>query len=107
MRRGSRHQKEPNGEQGGATVIAAVAIGMLLLLGNLALSVSNTAQLRAESAGSLHSNEVLLALDNVLTLAKDAESGQRGYVITGRPSISSPTAARSRRSARSSMRSGG
>ena len=33
----------------------------------------------------LHSNELLLALDNVLSLAKDAETGQRGYVITGRP----------------------
>jgi PAS domain S-box-containing protein len=73
------------GSRVGRIVIAAVAIGMLLLIGNLALSVSNTAQLRAESARVVHSNEVLLALDNVLTLAKDAESGQRGYVITGRP----------------------
>ena len=73
------------GTRVGRTVIAAVAIGMLLLVGNFALSYSNTKQLRAESARVLHSNEILLALDNVLTLAKDAETGQRGYVITGRP----------------------
>jgi CHASE3 domain sensor protein len=73
------------GTRVGRTVIVAVAIGMLLLVGNFALSYSNTKQLRAESARVLHSNEILLALDNVLTLAKDAESGQRGYVITGRP----------------------
>jgi PAS domain S-box-containing protein len=78
------------GSRVGRIVIAAVAIGMLLLIGNLALSVSNTTQLRAESARVVHSNEVLLALDNVLTLAKDAESGQRGYVITGRPEFLVP-----------------
>ena len=38
----------------------------------------------------LHSNELLLALDNVLTLVKDAETGQRGYVITGRPEYLTP-----------------
>ena len=73
------------GTKVGRTVIAAVAIGMLLLIANFALSYSNTRQLRAESARVLHSNEILLALDNLLTLAKDAETGQRGYVITGRP----------------------
>jgi len=73
------------GTRVGRIVIAAVVTGMLLLAGNFVLSYSNTRQLRDESARVLHSNEILLALDNVLTLAKDAESGQRGYVITGRP----------------------
>ena len=60
------------GTRVGRTVIVAVAFGMLLLVGNFALSYSNTKQLHAESARVLHSNEILLALDNVLTLAKDA-----------------------------------
>ena len=30
-----------------------------------------------------HTHEVLTALDDVVSLAKDAETGQRGYVITG------------------------
>jgi len=68
----------------GRIVIAAAAIGAAVLVGNAAVSVYHTAALRNESAAVLHSNELLLALDNVLSLVKDAESGQRGYVITGR-----------------------
>ena len=74
----------------GPTVLAAMTIGAALLVGNFALSVSNTRQLRDESARVLHSNELLLALDNVLTLVKDAETGQRGYVITGKPAYLVP-----------------
>ena len=74
----------------GRIVIAAAAIGAALLVGNVAVSVYHTAQLRHESAAVLRSNELLLALDNVLSLVKDAESGQRGYVITGRQEYLAP-----------------
>ena len=74
----------------GRIVIAAAAIGAAVLVGNAAVSVFHTAVLRNESAAVLHSNELLLALDNVLSLVKDAESGQRGYVITGRPEYLAP-----------------
>ena len=74
----------------GRIVIAAAAIGAAVLVGNAAVSVFQTAALRNESAAVLHSNELLLALDNVLSLVKDAESGQRGYVITGRPEYLAP-----------------
>jgi len=74
----------------GRIVIAAAAIGAAVLVGNSAVSVYHTAALRNESAAVLHSNELLLALDNVLSLVKDAESGQRGYVITGRPEYLAP-----------------
>ena len=74
----------------GRTVIVAVTIGAALLVGNLLLSTFNTRQLRDESAAVVGSSELLLALDNVLSLAIDAESGQRGYVITGRPEYLTP-----------------
>ncbi|MEO8310171.1 MAG: PAS domain S-box protein [Caldimonas sp.] len=74
----------------GRIVIAAAAIGAVLLVANAAVSVYHTAQLRNESAAVLRSNELLLALDNVLSLVKDAESGQRGYVITGREEYLAP-----------------
>ena len=74
----------------GRIVIAAAAIGAAVLVGNAAVSVFHTAALRNESAAVLHSNELLLALDNVLSLVKDAESGQRGYVITGDPEYLAP-----------------
>ncbi|HSC65537.1 MAG TPA: CHASE3 domain-containing protein, partial [Caldimonas sp.] len=74
----------------GRIVMAAAAIGAAVLVGNAAVSVYHTAALRHESAAVLHSNELLLALDNVLSLVKDAESGQRGYVITGRAEYLGP-----------------
>jgi CHASE3 domain sensor protein len=74
----------------GRVVIAAAAIGAAVLVGNAAVSVYHTAMLRNESAAVLRSNELLLALDNVLSLVKDAESGQRGYVITGRAEYLEP-----------------
>ena len=72
------------------TVWASVTIGVLLLAANLAMSIVNTRQLREESISILRSNELLLALDNVLTLAVDAETGQRGFVITGKPEYLEP-----------------
>ncbi|MEO7116298.1 MAG: PAS domain S-box protein, partial [Caldimonas sp.] len=72
------------------TVWAGVTIGIVLLVVNLALSVANTRTLRQESTGLLRSNELLLALDGVLTLVVDAETGQRGFVITGQPEYLAP-----------------
>jgi PAS domain S-box-containing protein len=74
----------------GRIVVAAAAIGAAVLVGNAAVSVYHTAALRNESAAVLRSNELLLALDDVLSLVKDAESGQRGYVITGRAEYLAP-----------------
>ena len=74
----------------GAAVLAAVAIGVALLVGDLALSVYHTTKLRDESAAVQRSTELLLALDNVLSLAVDAETGQRGYVITGKKEYLAP-----------------
>ncbi len=71
-------------------VWAGVTIGVVLLVANMALSIGNTHKLREESASILRSNELLLALDNVLTLAVDAETGQRGFVITGQPEYLAP-----------------
>jgi len=74
----------------GGAVLAAVAIGAALVVANFVLSVHHTRQLRDESAAVLASSELLLALDNVLSLAVDAETGQRGYVITGRDEYLAP-----------------
>ena len=74
----------------GRIVIAAVAVGSALLVGNLLLTLANTAQLRAESQRVLHGQEVQLALDRTVSLVKDAETGQRGYVITGKAEYLEP-----------------
>ncbi len=67
------------------TVWVGVAIGVVLLSANFVLSIGNTRSLREESVGALRSNELLRALDKVLTLVVDAEAGQRSFVITGQP----------------------
>ena len=72
------------------TIVAAATIGVLFLIANLVLSIVNTRQLREESVSILHSNELLLALDNVLKLVVDAETGQRGFVITGEAEYLAP-----------------
>ncbi len=72
------------------TVWAGVTIGIVLLVVNLVLSIANTRTLREESPGILRSNELLLALDNVLSLVVDAETGQRGFVITGQSEYLGP-----------------
>src|SRR5664279_2037964 len=74
----------------GHTVIVAVAVGAVLLAANLLLSLVNTAQLREDSQRVLHGKEVLLALDRTVSLVKDAETGQRGYVITGKAEYLEP-----------------
>ena len=74
----------------GTAVLAAVVIGVALLVADLVFEAYQTTQLRKESAAVQHSTELLLALDNVLSLAIDAETGQRGYVITGKKEYLAP-----------------
>jgi PAS domain S-box-containing protein len=54
-----------------------------IILANTALSYRNTVQLYAAADGLAHSERVQAALEQVLTSAAEAETGQRGYLITG------------------------
>ena len=56
---------------------------VILLVFSAGLGYWNTAQLRENDAWVSHTNEVLDALESVLSTMKDAETGQRGYLITG------------------------
>ena len=47
----------------------------------IAYSASGTRQRAVESVA--HTREVLEQLENVLSSLKDAETGQRGYLLTG------------------------
>ena len=58
------------------------SIAALLLL-DAGLSYRNTRKLREDSAWVAHSPEVLALTGEVLSTLKDAETGQRGYLITG------------------------
>ncbi|HVK11768.1 MAG TPA: CHASE3 domain-containing protein, partial [Gemmataceae bacterium] len=55
----------------------------LFFLASGVVAYLNTRTLSRGTAAVTRTHEVLTALDNVLALLKDAETGQRGFVITG------------------------
>ncbi len=63
----------------------AICLGLavMLLLVDAGLNYWNTRQLNEDVRAVVHSQEVLDALDVVVATVTDAETGQRGFVITG------------------------
>jgi PAS domain S-box-containing protein len=61
-----------------------------LLVADILLTVQNTRQLDRDAFWVAHTQEVITGLENVLSLVKDAETGQRGYLITGEPRYLEP-----------------
>ncbi len=88
------------------TVGVAVVVGLAaVLVGFLAIGVisyTNTRTLGQNVESAEHTQQVLLALNNLLSLAKDAETGQRGFLITGDERYLAPTRRPSTRSTASS-----
>jgi CHASE3 domain sensor protein len=63
-----------------------LVLGVCLFFGLLvvnAVAGRQTQQLHADAQLILHTHQVMEALDDLLATVKDAESGQRGYLITG------------------------
>lgn len=56
---------------------------ILFFAANGIVSYRNIQTIYSDAALVTHTHEVLIALGDVLSLAKDAETGQRGYLITG------------------------
>jgi PAS domain S-box-containing protein len=71
-------------------VLLGLAGVVILLVLNAWLSCQNVWQVKEDARWVAHTQEVLTSLENVLSLAKDAETGQRGYLITGDPSYLEP-----------------
>ena len=72
-----------------------VAAGVLLLFGAIivataAVAWNNIAQLRQNDGWVTHSWQILNAIEQLLSTLKDAETGQRGYLITGDPAYLAP-----------------
>ncbi|RKP43891.1 sensor histidine kinase [Trinickia fusca] len=72
----------------GATTSRWIMVGLLaggvLILATVAIGALGTIRLYESEAEVERANEVHLGLERLLELARDAETGQRGYVITGR-----------------------
>jgi PAS domain S-box-containing protein len=67
-----------------------LAISGALMLITVAVGALGTLSLYNSEADVHHSNEVYLRLDRLLALARNAETGQRGFVITGREEYLEP-----------------
>jgi len=65
------------------TLAAAAALALILLAINAALTWANMRAVRDALEGVGHSRQVLLGLSDTLSAVADAETGQRGYLITG------------------------
>ena len=75
---------------GQATAIALAAFAALALALNTALAVSNVHRMAEASDSVGHSHRVLEQLQLVLSSLQDAETGQRGFLLTGDPSYLGP-----------------
>ena len=67
---------------GTLALTAGVAIIMAVLFANATISYLNTRQLVYNNGWVQHTFQVISELEITLSLLKDAETGQRGYLIT-------------------------
>src|SRR6476646_8451036 len=61
-----------------------------LLVGNAGLAYRNTRQLLEDAEWVAHTHEVLDLTSDVLRTLVDAETGQRGFLITGKENFLEP-----------------
>ena len=69
---------------------AAFAVALLLIIGTGIFSWSSTATLVGDAEMVSHTHEVIQHLEHIVSQLKDAETGQRGFVITGAPRYLEP-----------------
>jgi PAS domain S-box-containing protein len=69
---------------GGAGLIA------LLLIANAGLAFRNSRQLSEDAGWVAHTHKVMDTFNTILSAAQDAETGQRGYLLTGDPAYLRP-----------------
>jgi serine phosphatase RsbU (regulator of sigma subunit)/CHASE3 domain sensor protein len=74
-----------------ATLLVAVAAGTAAVALGVALLLGNIVHLRATANATLSTGSYLAATINVEREVVDAETGLRGYVITGKPVFLAPT----------------
>jgi signal transduction histidine kinase/DNA-binding response OmpR family regulator/CHASE3 domain sensor protein len=60
-----------------------LAVVVAFFIGITSITFRNTRALRESAVWVSHTHEVIVALNDVLALIKDAETSQRGFIITG------------------------
>lgn len=77
----------------GIGTLLGVAGALLFFLLTGALAYSNIQSLRADTGRVVHTHEVITELTNLLSAVQDAETGQRGFLLTGDERYLEPYAA--------------
>ena len=81
------------GSGGDPLIWLGLAAATLFFVASGAVAYLNFQTLKQDSALVVHSGETLTALEDVLSTVKDAETGQRGYLLTGKDSYLDPYSA--------------
>ena len=71
-------------------VFVAIALAMLLVIFTLATALVTLRRVQSAAGDVSHTHAVKTALQDVLSIALDAETGQRGYLLTGAVSYLEP-----------------
>jgi signal transduction histidine kinase/CheY-like chemotaxis protein/CHASE3 domain sensor protein len=78
-------------ESGGDRLVwLGLAAAVIFFLATGAVAYFNFQTLKADSALVIRTGDTLTALEDVLSTVKDAETGQRGYLLTGKDSYLDP-----------------
>ena len=67
----------------GARIGAGFAVGLVIIVAIGVSAYVSTQRLLEANRWVTHTHEVIEGLENVLSVLKDAETGQRGFVLTG------------------------
>jgi PAS domain S-box-containing protein len=71
-------------------LLAGFWVGLLVILANGVVAVWSLQSILRNVDDRTNASEIVLALESRLSVLKDAEAGQRGFVITGRPGYLAP-----------------
>src|SRR4029077_17419384 len=72
------------------SVLVGIGLVVALLVVNAGLAYRNTRQLLEDAGSVAHTHEVLDLTSDVLRTLVDAETGQRGFLITGKKDFLEP-----------------
>jgi signal transduction histidine kinase len=85
-----RASKAPWSQALTPTLVAGFAAIVVILLATLAVGLMNLRDVHGASEGVAHTYSVKLALEQLLARVVDAETGERGFIITNEPQYLEP-----------------
>jgi PAS domain S-box-containing protein len=68
----------------------AFGLALMIMTGIAALSYGSLLQIKRANQAVTHTQTVMDSVDSILSTLKDAETGQRGYLLTGKPGYLEP-----------------